>query len=232
MSSILLHKCLHLAKISPLHRLGFRAKLDLPESQHYGLTMNLTETAALIAHRRSVKPIDMDPEKEITDGIWQTLLECANWAPSHGHTEPWRFVIYRKNSRKTLATALQDAYKAETPEAEFKPEKHEKMGKNPLYAHAVVAIIMKRGDMPKIPVIEEIEAVACAVQNMHLAAASANLGLFWSSPAATYGEHFAEFLKLGDEDKCLGLLYVGWQKKDNEWPKSSRKPALDKVIWK
>jgi len=194
--------------------------------------MNITQAAALIAHRRSVKPIDMDPEKEVTEGVWQTLIECANWAPSHGHTEPWRFTIYRGGSRKFLAEALQAAYKSDTPEAEFKPEKYEKMALNPLYAHAVVAIVMKRGDLPKIPVIEEIEAVACAVQNMHLAASAAGLGMFWSSPAAASGTSFGEFLKLGDDDRCLGLLYVGWPKEGKEWPKSTRKPAMDKVVWK
>ncbi len=207
-------------------------KLDLLGRWYYECEMNITETAALIAHRRSIKPIDMDADKEVTDGVWQTLIECANWAPSHGHTEPWRFIIYRGGSRKYLAEALQSAYKEDTPEGEFKEEKFEKMGMNPLYAHAVVAVLMKRGDLPKIPVIEEIEAVACAVQNMHLAASAAGLGLFWSSPAVTYGESFAKFLKLGDDDRCLGLLYVGWPREGKEWPKGSRKPSMDKVTWK
>ncbi|MGJ8655971.1 MAG: nitroreductase family protein [Akkermansiaceae bacterium] len=194
--------------------------------------MNITEAAALMAHRRSVKPANMDGEKEISDGMWQTLIECANWAPSHGHTEPWRFTIFRGGSRKLVAEALQAAYKAETPEAEFKQQKHDNMGVYPLQVHAVIAIVMNRGDLPKVPVIEEVEAVACAVQNMHLAASAAGLGMYWSSPAATYGASFTEFLKLGDEDKCLGLLYVGWPKEGQEWPKSTRKPAMDKVVWK
>ncbi len=206
--------------------------LDVEWRGDYVCSMNISETAALIAHRRSVKPIDMDADREITDGVWQTLIECANWAPSHGHTEPWKFIIYRGSSRQQLAGALQDAYKADTSPTEFKPEKHEKMGKNPLYAHAVIAVVMKRGDKPKVPVLEEIEAVACAVQNMHLAASAAGLGLFWSSPAVTYGEKFAEYLDLGEEDKCLGLLYVGWPKEGKEWPKGVRRPAMDKVVWK
>jgi nitroreductase len=194
--------------------------------------MNISETAELIAHRRSIKPIDMDPEKEITDETWQTLIECANWAPSHGHTEPWRFTIFRGDSRLQLADAVQLAYKLETPEAEFRQEKYEKLRLNILYAHAVIAVWMKRGNEPKVPVMEEIEAVACAVQNMHLAASAAGLGLFWSSPQSAYGESFAEFLQLGSEDKCLGLIYVGWPKEGREWPKSSRKIAMDKVNWR
>lgn len=194
--------------------------------------MDLIEAAELIAHRRSVKPIDMDSEKNITSDLWETLIECANWAPSHGHTEPWKFIIYRGESRSDLANALQAAYKADTPEADFMAEKYEKMGRNPLYAHAVVAVVMARGAVVKIPVLEEVEAVACAVQNMHLAASAAGLGMFWSSPPATYGASFAKFLELGDDDQCLGLLYVGWPKEGKSWPVGSRRPAMKKVVWK
>lgn len=174
----------------------------------------------------------MDADKAISSEIWDALIESANWAPCHGLTEPWRFIIHRGDSRADLASALQAAYKADTPEAEFKPEKHEKMGKNPLYAHAVAAIVVHPGDNPKIPEIEEIEAVACAVQNMHLAATAAGLGLFWSSPAASYGENFARSLELTETERCLGLLYIGYLKDGKPWPKSARKAAADKVIWK
>ncbi len=206
--------------------------LDLGLSKHYECGMNISEIAALIEQRRSVKPIDMDPDKEITDEIWQVLFECANWAPSHGLTEPWRFTVFRGESRRQLADALQQAYKSETPEVEFRQDKYEKMALNTSYAHAVLAVWMKRGELPKVPVLEEIEAVACAVQNMHLAAAAAGLGMYWSSPGIAYGENFAEFLKLGSEDKCLGIIYIGWPKEGREWPKSSRKPAMDKVFWR
>lgn len=194
--------------------------------------MQLEEISKLIAHRRSIKPALMDAEKEVSKELWDTLFDAANWAPSHGHTEPWKFHVFAGDSRNVIAKALQDAYKAETPEAEFRPEKHEKMGKNPLFAHAVIAVEMHRGDNAKIPVMEEIEAVACAVQNMHLAASAAGLGLFWSSPLATYGQSFSDFLELREEDQCLGLLYIGFPKEGKEWPKSIRRPVEDKVIWK
>lgn len=194
--------------------------------------MNLEQTAQLIAHRRSIKPVDMDPDREVTRETWDTLFECANWAPNHGHTEPWRFIVYSGDARSEMATALQHAYKTDTPTGEFRPEKHEKMGLNPLYAHAVVAIIMKRGDNPKIPAIEEIEAVACAVQNLHLAAASTGLGVFWSSPSVGYGHTFAQSLELSEGEQCLGVLYVGWPKEGKVWPSCTRRPANDKVTYK
>ncbi|PQJ28664.1 nitroreductase family protein [Rubritalea profundi] len=194
--------------------------------------MQTEQISKIIAHRRSIKPALMDSEKVVSPELWQTLFEAANWAPSHGLTEPWRFLVYTAESRCTIATALQTAYKAETAVEEFRLEKFEKMGKNPFLANSVVALVMKRDPKRKIPEIEEVEAVACAVQNLHLVASAAGLGVFWSSPAVTYGLSFADSLELGEEDKCLGLLYVGWPKKGLEWPVSKRTDAMAKVTFK
>lgn len=194
--------------------------------------MQIEEISTLIAHRRSIKPALMDAEREVPSELWQKLFEAANWAPTHGLTEPWRFTVYSGAARGEIASALQSAYKAETPEGEFRPEKFEKMGKNPYLANSVVALVMTRDPKGKVPEIEEVEAVACAVQNLHLVASAAGLGVFWSSPAVTYGEHFAKSLELKEDDQCLGLLYVGWPKDGVEWPVSKRTDAMAKVVFK
>jgi hypothetical protein len=46
-------------------------------------------TLSLIKKRRSIKPKDFAPG-EVTREELETLLEAANWAPSHGKTESWR----------------------------------------------------------------------------------------------------------------------------------------------
>ncbi|MFC4992686.1 nitroreductase family protein [Rubritalea tangerina] len=194
--------------------------------------MQADAVSQLIAHRRSIKPALMDATQPISQELWQQLFEAANWAPNHGLTEPWRFFVYSGESRGKIAEALQASYKAETAEGEFRPEKYEKMGKNPWLAHSVVALVMKRDPKRKVPEVEEIEAVACAVQNLHLLASAVGLGVFWSSPAVTYGPSFAEALEIGSEDKCLGLLYVGWPKEGSEWPVSKRTDAMAKVAFK
>ena len=84
----------------------------------------------------------------------------------------------------------------------------------------------------KVPELEEAESVACAVQNLHLLAASVGLGVFWSSPAVVYGTSFAQTLELAQNQKCLGLLYVGWPREGLEWPQSKRKNAMDKVVFR
>ncbi|MGY8689040.1 MAG: nitroreductase family protein, partial [Verrucomicrobiales bacterium] len=45
---------------------------------------------SIIRQRRSVKPTMMSPDSVPREMI-ELMLENANWAPTHGLTEPWRF---------------------------------------------------------------------------------------------------------------------------------------------
>jgi nitroreductase len=185
----------------------------------------------VIRRRRTIKPNMMDPVRGIPKELVEELLENANWAPSHGLTEPWRFIIFQGASRKSLANTLQGLYKEHTSPDDFRPGKVDQLGQRPMEAPMVIAIAMRRGDRPKIPEIEEIEAVACAVQNMHLSATSQGLGAFWSTPGVLQTGGMLSFLGLRDIDRCLGLLYLGWPKVGTTWPQGKRKPVAQKVQW-
>lgn len=88
---------------------------------------------------------------------------------------------------------------------------------------------MERQKSEKIPEIEEIEAVACSVQNMALTAAAYEICSFWGSGGVTYTNELKQFLGLGEKDKCLGYLYLGYS--DSPTAKSRREPIQDKVQW-
>jgi nitroreductase len=185
----------------------------------------------IIRNRRTVKPAVMDPHLEVPRELIDELFENANWAPTHGFTEPWRFKVFAGDARRELALKLQELYTGHTAEDEFRQDKLEKLGRNPLLAPLVIAICMRRGDNPKIPVTEEVEAVACAVQNMHLTASAAGLGAFWSSPPILDTGGMRDFLGLRQTDCCLGLFYLGWLREGENWPVSSRQPVEEKVEW-
>ncbi len=124
---------------------------------------------------------------------------------------------------KKLANFQAEKYKEITPEENFDIGKYEKLKGRPLLAQAVIAICMERQKTEKIPEIEEIEAVACAVQNMYLTCTAYGLGAYWGSGGLTYTDEMKHFLGLEVKDRCLGFLYLGYPK--SEWPKSHRKPV-------
>ena len=192
---------------------------------------SFADTTALIRHRRSIKPTDMDTTREVDRPLLLEILENATWAPNHGLTEPWRFHLHQGDSRQQLAAQLQASYRETTPAAEFREDKFIKMGENPLLAPVVIACVMERNGGDKIPEIEEIEACASALQNLQLSATAAGLGGYWSSPPVLDAESFRSWLGLRAEDRCIGLIYLGWPKPDFKWPRSIRKPVESKIVW-
>lgn len=192
------------------------------------MSLRLAAANALIRRRRTIKPADMS-DRAVDPNLLAAILENGNWAPTHGMTEPWRFFVFTGEGRQRLADFCQSLYDRITPESEVRPEKREKLGNQPLLAPVVIAIGMKRQEIEKIPEIEEIEAVACAVQNMHLTASALGMAAFWSSPTVSYTDEMRQWLGLRDpRDKCLGFLYLGWPKSE-EWPEGKRGDITEKV---
>lgn len=194
----------------------------------YGELEDITQ---IIRLRRSIKPVDMDGSKPIEKELLMELLENANHAPTHGLTEPWRFHIFQGEGRRELAETMARIYRETTPPAEFREDKMRKMSENPLLAGAVITIGMARRGGVKIPELEEIEAVACAVQNLALSATAAGLGGYWSSPPLVETGEFRDWLGMGAEDRCLGLFYLGWPRLGFVLPKANRSPIEDKLTW-
>lgn len=182
----------------------------------------------IIRDRRTVKPKFM-ADKAVDRMVVEEMLENANWAPTHGLTEPWRFSVFTGTARESLAAFLAATYKTLTPPDAFKQNKYEGMSKNAMLAPVVIAIGMKRQPSKKISELDEIQAVACAVQNMHLTATAHGLGAFWSTNIAATSSEMARYTGLGDDDRALGLFYVGYPEQD--WPKGVRQPVAEKVRW-
>ncbi|WP_323755502.1 nitroreductase [Roseivirga sp.] len=194
------------------------------------MKFSIEETNNLLRNRRSIYPA-MYSDVPVDDTIIKEMLENANWAPTHKLTEPWRFVVFKGEGLKKLATFQSELYKElSTKAGNFDASKFEKLATKPLMASHIIAIGMKRDPKAYVPEIEEVAAVACAVQNMYLTATAHGIGCYWGSGGITYKEEAKSFFGLGAEDKLLGFLYVGNLKTD-KWPAGKRGPIEEKVSW-
>ena len=190
---------------------------------------DVEEVHKLIRQRRSVFPQQFSGEAVSREEV-EVLLENAHWAPTHGRTEPWLFKVYSGEALARLGKAHAEMYKIHKSPDEFQERKYEKLARRPTECSHVIAICMKRGDNPKIPEVEEIEAVAMAVQNLWLTANAMGLAGYWSSGGMTYHSSMHEYLELGPEDKCLGFFMLGRPKE--EWPRGKRRVSWrEKVEW-
>ena len=183
----------------------------------------------LIKSRRSIFPSTYTDEP-VAREIIEQILENANYAPTHKRTEPWRFKIFSGAGRERLATFLANTYKQRAEaKGSFSERKFKKLTNNPLKASVVIAIIMKRDEAERIPEIEEVCAVACAVQNMALTATAYGLGAYWSSPGFVFAPVTNDFLGISEKDKCLGLLYVAHH--NTPVIPAKRTPMAEKTEW-
>lgn len=178
----------------------------------------------VIKNRRSIFPKSYI-QKPIEKEALMTLLECANEAPTHKLTQPWRFKVFREAGLERLAREMVRLYKEVTPEKSFSKKKSESIHEKVMQSGAVIAICMKVTG--KVPEWEDLAAVACSVQNMSLASSAMGIGSYWSSPGLI--TQMNEFLKLKDNQKCIGFLYMGYYKEKVKSPK--RKPISSKVTW-
>jgi nitroreductase len=181
-----------------------------------------------ITNRRSVKPAAMNGKK-INDAQIQQLLQLANWAPTHGYTEPWRFIVYSNEAVKQFCYHHANMYKANTPAAMFSTAKYEKQLHNGDLASHIIAVSMQRGSNPNITVLEEICAVSAAVQNILLGAEALGIAALWSTGGQVLQPAMKEFLALGEDDVMIGLLYLGYANDTNK--AGRRTPVENKTSW-
>ncbi|HRO69671.1 MAG TPA: nitroreductase, partial [Chitinophagaceae bacterium] len=147
---------------------------------------------------------------------------------NHGRQEPWHFTVFTGEGLQRFADFQSEVYKQDAGE-QFKQISYQKLQSNPLKASHVIALGMKRSTNKNIPEIEDVEAVACAVQNIYLSVTAYGLGGYWTTGGVTYNERAKTFFGLGDVDKLLGFFYIGHVSIPSAG--ATRLPIDEKVTW-
>ncbi len=183
--------------------------------------------AAAIRSRRNIKPAQMNGQK-IDDALVQQLLELADWAPTHARTEPWRFFVYSGNGVATFCRQHADLYQDNAGD-NFMQTTYDNLVNMGTQASHVIVAAMRRGDLPKIPPIEEVVATSCAIENLLIGASAAGISGFWSTGGQALQPSMKKLLNLRDEDHVLGVLYLGYS--DVTAPAKRNVPIQEKVLW-
>lgn len=186
---------------------------------------NFDTLSKIIKSRRSIFP-DSYTQKEIPTTLIEQILENANYAPTHKLTQPWRFVVIRKDAKTRLGETLGQLYKENISPDKFLQKKYDSFAQKTEQAECILAINIEFHN-DKVPNWEEIAAVACAVQNIALTAEALNIGAYWSSPPLI--NDLGAFLGLSENEKCFGLFYMGYH--EEEAREANRTPMTDKIKW-
>ena len=191
---------------------------------------NLSEITELIRNRRSIAPENFGLRQVHREQV-ELMLGNACWAPNHGLTQPWRFVVMNEQTKIDLAEmAFFCATNGKDP-IDINLNKVNRMKERISASSVVIAVNMHRDPAQKVPEWEEVAAIGAAVQNLHLTATAYGLAGFWATPAVIKHPTMREFLGLEDGVQCLGFFYLGYPKEDIEC-KSHRKPLEYVTTWR
>ncbi|MGJ1498857.1 nitroreductase family protein [Sphingobacterium spiritivorum] len=185
---------------------------------------NKNEVIEAIQTRRAVFQANFTDQEVSREDIL-TILEAANAAPTHKRTQPWRFVIFRKEGLQRLGTELSRIYKTVTPAEKYQEKTEITMGEKATSSNVAIALIVNyTGELPEW---EELAATSCAIENLWLAAHSLGLGGYWASPGLI--NHLGGFLNLEENQKCIGIFYLGHHQAESREP--IRTPITEKIRW-
>jgi len=192
---------------------------------------NIEEVNKIIRGRRSMFVAQFKESDPVDDAIIEEILENANWAPTHKLTEPWRFTVFSGDGLKKFADFQANLYRERaTKNGNFIEATYKKLSENPLKASHIIAIQLKRDLKANLPVMEEIAAVAMAVQNMYLTAAAHGLAAYWGTGGPTFWQEAKGWFELEEEDMLMGFFYVA-KPASERWPMGKRTPIEEKVNW-
>jgi nitroreductase len=159
--------------------------------------------------RRTIK----DFKPAIVPGEALDRALCAGiWAQNHRLTQPWRFTVLGPETHRRLADAAassqSDLLSPEAPVTEREKVKSDAQNKI-LSKPLVVAVSQCLG--PAAQRQEDYGAIACAIQNIQLAAWSEGLGMQWSSGKLTQLPETYALLDIDPgQEEIVGLLFFGY----------------------
>ena len=181
----------------------------------------------IIASRRDVRGNNFI-KKKISNNKLDLILKSALHAPSVGYSQPWRFKIVDKESRKEIYKHFAKSYE----------KSKEKFIDRPLYSNLKLEGILESDiniavyyKKPNKDVLGQTYmkrtgeySVVCAILNMWLTARALNIGMGWISIVKP--KKINKILNINkDEYKFIAYLCFGYTKEFYD------EPELKKLKW-
>ena len=157
----------------------------------------------------------------------EKLLDAAVQAPNHYKVRPWRFVVLTGDARDKLGDVMSASQQDRHPD--FPQEAFDKTRGLPLRAPVLIAVGADKPSEEKVLEIENVCAVAAAIQNLLLAAQALGLGAKWRTGEWARDAKAKEFLGFSADQHIIGFIYVGYPEFT---PEPVQRPSFeDRTVW-
>ena len=193
----------------------------------------------LLKERRTVRTFK---DKKVSRSVLRKVISAARWAPSMHNVQPWEFIVLEKDKKEELAKLLDDCNNIDVlfirfflknavkvirsaPAVILAYNTRDLSGKIEKVRRRVAGKGTKHSKYPRMNEFLEDQSVACAIQNIMLAAPSSGLGTSWLG-TAVFKEKQINAL-LGTDMKLAAIIAIGYP---NEKPKPLKRKKLSNII--
>ena len=155
----------------------------------------------------------------------ETMIRAASRVPDHGGLTPWRFILYRGDSRREIGEMLAErlAEKQGPLDAPQRDKELTRFSRAPL----VIGVVSSPKDHPKIPEWEMFLSAGAAAMNLVHAANALGFGANWITNWYSDDEEAARALGIGPGERAVGFVHIGTP--TAEAPERPR-PSIDALL--
>lgn len=155
------------------------------------------------------------------------ILRFASRVPDHGKIAPWRFIVYRGDSRVKLGEEFLRLSLEKTPDMTEAAQQAElgRFTRAPL----VVAVVSTAAPHAKIPEWEQVLSAGALCLNMVMACEAHGYVANWRTEWITYDERVQSALGIREGEKAAGFIHIG--SSDFNTPDRPRPELADIVSW-
>ena len=177
--------------------------------------------------RRSVPALQLKEPGPDRTAI-EDMLTIASRIPDHGKLAPWRFIVVGRQGaeeagRAFLAIAERQRGPLDETAAMIERERL-------LRAPAVIVVVSRAAQHPKIPVWEQQLSAGAVCYNLLLAAKAFGFGANWLTEWIAYDAEAKVVLGVGEDEAIAGFIHIGTA---DMVPADRPRPALaDIVTWR
>jgi len=181
-------------------------------------------TIDLLLARRSVSANSLGEPGPSASEI-ELMLRAASRVPDHKKLVPWRFLLFQGEARAVFGRVLAEV--CGTEEKDASAFRLENEAKRFLRAPLVIAVISRVVKSPAAPEWEQILSAGAACQNLIVAATALRYGAQWITEWCGYSEGVRKALRLADNERVAGFVYIGTPK---EKPEERERPSLAEIV--
>jgi nitroreductase len=183
------------------------------------------EALELLLTRRSVKP-GMLGDPGPSPGQLTTILTAAARVPDHKKLAPWRFILFEGQARAAFGEVLAAACAAEENEAPS-AVRLETERTRLTRAPCVVAVVSRVAPNAAAPEWEQVLSCGAVCLNLCLAANAMGFATCWLTEWYSYSPAVRTALKLADNEKIAGYIYIGTARERQE---DRERPDLARIV--